>query len=335
MRLGIIGVGKMGFNHVRIFSQMKKVHIVGIADVNEPLAHEVAQEFNTCGYTDYRELLDQNLDAVSIVVPTSMHKQCTMDALAAGCHVLVEKPISNTIENGKEMILAAQKTGKKLLVGHVERFNPAVGILKEIIDDMVLGDIVSISSKRVGPYAPRITDSGIILDLAPHDIDVISYLYGDRVREVYAVAGKTFHSQEDHATLMLKFRKGTAGVIETSWLPPHRVRKLNVVGNMGVASLDFLEQKVIVYDKNWAREAKVDRAEPLRNELSYFIRLASNGDTPIVTGEDSLHALSVALTSIESYRTGRVLKVPLPNIAENTSKVTSLDKKRGAGEQQK
>lgn len=328
MRIGIIGVGKMGYNHVRIFSQMKKVEIVGVADVNETLAHEVAQEFNTRAFTDYRALLDQGLDAVSVVVPTSLHRQATLDAFDAGCHVLVEKPISNTIENGRDMILAARKMGRKLLVGHVERFNPAVEILKEIIDDMVLGEIVSISSKRVGPYHPRITDSGIILDLAPHDIDVISYLYGDRVREVYAVAGKAFHQYEDHATLMLKFRKGTAGVIETSWLPPHRVRKLNVVGNSGVATLDFLEQKVIVYDKNWAREAKVDKQEPLRNELAYFVKLVSNGDTPLVTGEDSLHALSVALTAIESYRSGRVLKVPLPSLAEHTSKISSLKAKR-------
>ena len=324
MRLGVIGVGKMGYNHVRIFSEMKKADLVGIADVNESLVREVAAEFKTAAYLDHRELLAQNLDAVSIVVPTTLHKPVAIDALNAGCHILVEKPISDSIENGMDMITAAQKADRKLLVGHVERFNPAVDILKEIIEDHVLGDIVSISSKRVGPYCPRITDSGIILDLAPHDIDVISYLYGDRVREVYAVAGKAFHAYEDHASLMLKFRKGTAGVIETSWLPPHRVRKLNVVGNSGVATLDFLEQKVIVYDKNWAREANVDRQEPLRNELEYFVRLIANGDNPLVTGEDSLHALSVALTAINSYRSGRVLKVPLPPISEAPPKVSHL-----------
>lgn len=323
MRIGVIGVGKMGVNHVRIFSQMKEVELVGVADVNEMLANEVARDFNVKAFIDYNDLLAEKLDAVSIVVPTTLHKKVTFDALNAGCHVLVEKPISATLEEGREMIALARKLNRKLLVGHVERFNPAVGILKEIIGDGVLGEIVSISSKRVGPYCPRITDCGIILDLAPHDIDVISYLYDDRVSEVYAIAGKTFHSHEDHATLMLKFRRGTAGVIETSWLPPHRVRRLNVVGNSGVATLDFIEQKVAVYDKNWAREANVERQEPLKNELRYFVRLIMNGEQPLVSGEDSLHALSVALTAIESYTSGRVLRVPMPNIAETgTSKVS-------------
>lgn len=324
MKIGVIGVGKMGYNHVRIFSEMKNVNLIGVSDVNETLVREVAQEFKTTAYTNHHDLLAQQPDAVSIVVPTTLHKPVALDALAAGCHILVEKPISDTIENGIDMINAAQAHKRKMLVGHVERFNPAVDILKEIIEDQVLGDIVSISSKRVGPYCPRITDCGIILDLAPHDIDVISYLYSDRVREVYAVAGKAFHQYEDHASLMLKFRKGTAGVIETSWLPPHRVRKLNVVGNSGVATLDFLEQKVVVYDKNWAREANVDRQEPLSNELAYFIRLISNGDMPVVTGEDSIHALAVALTAINSYRSGRVLKVPFPAISEPIPKVAHL-----------
>jgi UDP-N-acetylglucosamine 3-dehydrogenase len=325
VRIGVIGVGKMGINHVKVLSQIKKVDLVGVADINETLVREVAAEYNIKPFADYRDLLACDLDAVSIVVPTHLHKPITIDALNAGCHALVEKPISMTVEEGREMIITARRLGKKLLIGHVERFNPSVKILKEIIEDGVLGDIVSISSRRVGPYQPRITDSGIILDLAPHDIDVISYLYNDRVKEVFAVAGKTFHKFEDHASIMMKFRRGNVGVIETSWLPPHRVRMLNVVGVSGVATLDFIEQRVVVYDKSWAREATVDRQEPLRNEIQYFIKLISNGDTPLVTGEDSLHALAVALKAIDSYTSGRVLKVALPELVEPaSSKVTPI-----------
>jgi UDP-N-acetylglucosamine 3-dehydrogenase len=325
MKIGVIGVGKMGINHVKIFSQMKDVELIGIADINETHVREVAKEYNTKAYVNYEDLLAAKPDAVSIVVPTTLHKQVGTDSLNAGCHILVEKPIAATLEEGKEMLALAHRVNKKLLVGHVERFNPAVGILKEIIDDGVLGGVVSISSKRVGPYSPRINDCGIILDLAPHDIDVISYLYNDRVSEVYAVAGKTFHTHEDHATLMLKFRRGTAGVIETSWLPPHRDRRLNVVGDSGVATLDFIEQKVVVYDKNWAREANVERKEPLRNELRYFVRLIMNGEQPHVSGEDSLHALAVALAAIDSYTSGRVIRVPALNVVDaSASKVSTL-----------
>ncbi len=319
VRIGVIGTGKMGRNHVKIFSSMKNVDLVGVADINEEVVRDIAGEYSTRPYLDYKDLIGENLDAVSIVVPTTLHKEVAINSIRAGCHVLVEKPISATVDEGREMIAEANKYQKKLLVGHVERFNPAVNILKEIVDDGVLGNVVSISSKRVGPYSPRITDCGIILDLAPHDIDVISYLYNDRVKEVYTIAGKAFHSQEDHATLMLRFHRGTAGVIETSWLPPHRVRMLNVVGEAGVASLDFIEQKVIVYDKDWAREANVERKEPLRNELRHFINLICNSESPIVSGEDSLHALAVALTAVESYRADRLMKVRLPSIAETHS----------------
>lgn len=325
VRIGVIGTGKMGRNHVKIFSEMKNVDLVGVADISEETVNDIAREYSTKPYLDYRDLLGEELDAVSIVVPTTLHKQVAIDAIRAGCHVMVEKPISATVDEGKEMIATANRHNKKLLVGHVERFNPAVKILKEIVDDGVLGNVVSISSKRVGPYCPRITDCGIILDLAPHDIDVISYLYKDRVKEVYTIAGKAFHCHEDHATLMLKFNRGMAGVIETSWLPPHRVRRLNVVGEAGVASLDFIEQKVVVYDKDWAREANVERQQPLRNELTHFVKLISNGEYPLVSGEDSLHALSVALTAVESYNVGRLMKVRLPNVAEtHTPKVSPL-----------
>ncbi|MFH1539094.1 MAG: Gfo/Idh/MocA family oxidoreductase [bacterium] len=324
MRIGVIGVGKMGSLHARIFSEMKNVDLIGVADINETHAHAIAAEYHTRAFTDYRALLDLKPDAVSIVVPTPLHKDTTIDALDAGCHILVEKPISTTVEDGKKMIAKAHKVGKKMLVGHIERFNPAVSIMKEIIDDGELGDIVSITTKRVGPYSPRSTDCGIILDLAPHDIDITSFLYDDRVREVYTIAGKTFHTYEDHATIMLRFRNGNPGVIETSWLPPHRVRKLNVVGTHGVASLDFLQQKVVVYDKNWSREANVTHKEPLKNELEYFTKLISNGDPPLVTGEDSLHALVVALTAIESYQSGKLLKVPSLNIAEPKTRTSNL-----------
>ncbi len=326
MKVGVIGVGKMGHNHVKILKSMKKdVKLVGIADINESQVRKVAEEYDTAAFTDYRDLLAKGLDAVCIVVPTTLHKTVAIDALDAGCHVLVEKPISSTIEEGHQMIAAANRNRRKILVGHIERFNPAVKILKEIIVDGVIGDIVSISSRRVGPYQPRITDCGIILDLAPHDIDVISFLYNDRVKEVYAVAGKTFHSEEDHATLMMKFHHGAAGIIETSWLPPHRQRRLNVVGTAGVSTLDFIEQKVLVYDKNWAREANVKYREPLRVELEYFINLISNGESPLVSGEDSLHALAVALSAVESYKSDKLVKVYLPNIAEtHTPKVSPL-----------
>lgn len=309
LRVGIIGCGVMGQNHLKCYSCMPEVHVVGVSDINEPMVRELSRKYNTKPFARYQDLLDMDLDAVSIVVPTTLHRQVAMDAIAAGVHLLVEKPIADTVDNAREIVQAARQKNLKLLAGHTERFNPAVAKLKEIIDQGILGEIASISSRRVGPYTPRTYDVGVILDLGTHDIDIISYLYKERVREVYAIAGRQLHSFEDHASVMLRFNNGNAGVIEVNWLTPHKVRKLSVVGLSGVASLDFIEQQVILYDKEWAREAKVERMEPLACELEHFAKVVMGREEPLVSGEDSAHALCVALDSIKSYKTGKVVKV--------------------------
>ncbi len=309
MRIGVIGCGVMGQHHLNVYHSMPHAQIVGICDINEDLVRYLSKRYKTKAYTNYKDLLEKELDAVDIVVPTTIHHDIAIDALDAGFHILVEKPIADTVEKGSAIVQKAKQKNKKLMVGHVERFNPAVARLKEIIQEGLLGEIASISSRRVGPYTPRTYDVGVILDLGTHDIDIISYLYEQRVKDVYAIAGAEIHSFEDHASLMLRFNNGNAGVVETNWLTPHRVRKLSVVGLDGVASLDFIEQVVTIYDKEWAREAKVDKKEPLYNEIEHFVSILKAGESPLVSGEDSIHALAVALAAIESYKTGKVIPV--------------------------
>ncbi len=309
LRVGVIGTGAMGQHHVRIYSEMDDVELFGISDVDEKRVGELASHYNTLPFTDYKKLMAQNLDAVSIVVPTMLHRQVTLDALATGTNVLIEKPIADTVENANAMISASQDAGLTLMVGHIERFNPAVTKMKEIIDNGLLGKVVSISTRRVGPYNPRIRDVGIILDLGVHDIDVISYLYGDRISEVYAIAGQDIHSQEDHASIMLKFNGDKVGVVDTNWLTPHKVRKMSVIGIDGVAYLDYNEQTVLIHDREWIREAKIDKAEPLKRELEHFIYVLRTGDGPIVSGDDGKHALEVALGAIESYKGGQIFRM--------------------------
>ncbi len=268
LRVGVIGTGAMGQHHVRIYSEMDDVELVGISDVDEKRVGELASHYNTLPFTDYKKLLAQDLDAVSIVVPTMLHRQVTLDALATGTNVLIEKPVADTIENAESMIFAAQDAGLILMVGHIERFNPAVTKMKEIIDSGLLGKIVSISTRRVGPYNPRIRDVGIILDLGVHDIDVISYLYGNRILEVYTIAGKDIHSMEDHASIMLRFNDNKAGMVDTNWLTPHKVMKMSVIGIDDIAYLDYNEQTVSIHDGEWIREAKIEKGEPLKRDLS-------------------------------------------------------------------
>jgi UDP-N-acetylglucosamine 3-dehydrogenase len=309
VRVGVIGVGSMGQHHARIYSEMSEVELVGVMDVNPETARFMAKKYNTTPYTEVEALLRQNLDAVSVVVPTTLHKDVTLKALEYGAHVLVEKPISNTLESADEMINAARDAGLVLSVGHIERFNPAVVKLKQIIEKGTLGKIVSISAKRVGPYNPRIRDVGIIMDLGVHDIDVISHLYGRKINAVYTIAGRDIHSFEDHATILLKCDNNLSGMIETNWLTPHKIRTLSAIGLKGVAYLDYLLQSVEIHDEQWIRKAKIEQREPLKNELECFLDTIRGEKTYACTGEEGRHALEVSLAAIESYQTNKIIEI--------------------------
>lgn len=309
MKVGVIGTGAMGEHHARIYRQMKNVELVGVSDIDKERLHKVASKYGTAAYQNHLELLNQKLDAVSVVVPTSLHREISLDAIDRGVHVLVEKPIAESLESAGAIVNAAEKADVKLLVGHIERFNPAVLKLKEIIDSDMLGKIVSISARRVGPYNPRIRDVGVIIDLGVHDIDVISYLYGSHVVEVYAISVNDSTAFENHASVMLRFKDNRSGVIDTNWLTPHKIRKLNVIGLGGVAYLDYIEQSVSIHDQEWIRDAKVIKEEPLVRELDHFLNVVKNDGKPLVSGEDGIYALKVALTAIESCKKGRAVKM--------------------------
>ena len=238
-----------------------------------------------------------------------MHKQITLDCLEAGCNVLVEKPIAETIEDAREMISCAKARGLKLMVGHIERFNPAAVGLKKAIDEGQIGHLVSISAKRVGPFSPRIRDVGIIMDLGVHDIDLFHFILKERARNVYASAGGTIHPEEDHATIMIGFSNGYSAIIETNWLTPHKIRKITVVGTKGIAEADLINCTLTLHDQHWVRDAKIGKYEPLRAELEHFIDCVVNDKTPAVSGEDGLAALCVALNAIASYKSKKLVDI--------------------------
>ncbi|MDK2783378.1 MAG: UDP-N-acetylglucosamine 3-dehydrogenase [Thermococcaceae archaeon] len=303
LRVGVVGVGNMGFHHARIYSELAKegkVELVGVADANFERAKEIASKFNTKAFSDYKGLIGR-VDAVSIAVPTSLHRQVALDFIENGVSVLVEKPIAESIESAQEIIRAARKNNITLMVGHVERFNPAVLKLKEVLDENLIGKIVTLTAKRVGPLPPQIKDVGVIIDLAVHDIDIMSFLIERNVRKVYAKAGSVKNSLglDDYGILMLDFEIAT-GIVETNRLTPHKVRTLTVVGTEGIAELDYITQKLVLYDHEWVREAKVQFKEPLRNELEHFVECVKKKERPLVSGEDGLHALMVAIKALES-----------------------------------
>lgn len=305
MKVGVIGCGAFGQNHVRNFSEMLGVELVGVADIDRARLDLMRQQFDVPGYTEYEELLQCDLDAVTIAVPTTLHEKVALTALEKGIHVLVEKPIASTVEEAEHIIRVAAKQRLKLMVGHVTRFEPTVMRLKEMIDKGELGRLVSLSAKRVGPYHPRIRDVGIIIDLGVHDIDIISYLYQEHAQKVVAVAGKTIHSFEDYASILMAFGSNRSGLIDTNWLSPHKVRKLTAVGTKSIVDVDYIENSLKNYDSEWIRDAKIESKEPLRTELEEFISCIKEDKGVPIPGEDGLYNLKVALAAIKSYKKGR------------------------------
>jgi UDP-N-acetylglucosamine 3-dehydrogenase len=226
LRTGVIGVGSMGQNHARIYSEL--AYLTGVADLDRNMVKKVAERYSTKYYTDYKKLL-KNVDAVSIAVPTVLHYKVAMDAISAGKHVLIEKPICNNIMDGKKLIQRADEQGVVLSIGHIERHNPVVRFIKEALKKKRFGSVVSIAARRVSSFPSRIKDVGVILDIGIHDIDVIRYLAGSEIKTVYALAGKTGNTKfDDHANILLSFNNNISGFIEINWLTPMKVRNLSL-----------------------------------------------------------------------------------------------------------
>jgi UDP-N-acetylglucosamine 3-dehydrogenase len=297
VKVGVVGLGMMGQHHVRLFSRLD-CELVGVADADPDRAREFGEKYNIPYYTDYRKLLSR-VEAVSIAVPTEKHCEITMEFLKEGVHCLVEKPIASNLDEAQEMIESARKNRVNLAVGHIERFNPAVVKLKQIMDAGALGKLLIISTRRVGPFVPRIRDVGIIIDSATHDIGVVKYLIGKNPVCVYSKVGSLKHLKEDHAVIVLDFET-TAACIEVNWFTPQKVRTLVATGSEGTAYLDYIEQKLTLQNSHTIEAAEVDKAEPLKLELTDFLESVIDGKAPSVDGLEGMEILKIALEASNS-----------------------------------
>jgi predicted dehydrogenase len=274
-------------------------------------------------------LAEEELDLVSIVAPTSLHLPVTLAALRAGANVLVEKPIAATREEATEMIRAAEDAGRMLTVGHIERFNPAIRELRRRLTDGELGRIFQIKATRLGPFPARIRDVGVVVDLAPHDLDVMRYLVGSEPVRLYAETERRIHTEhEDLFNGVIKFANGVVGVLDINWLTPTKRRSLTVTGERGMFLADYIAQDLVLFSNPDATETWVNagagaritsvaegemtrysirRQEPLAVELDEFARAVRDGGPPPVAPRDAMIALLLARTMIESAETGRVI----------------------------
>lgn len=298
MRVGVIGLGNMGRNHVRIYSSLPNCKLNALCDIDESLAKLIAKQYEVKYFTDYREMIGK-VDAVSIAVPTSLHYEVASFFLKNGVHCLIEKPIARTIEEAKSLVKLSESNNVKLMIGHIERFNPAVKKMKEIIDRRMLGKILLINTRRVGPFPPRIVDIGIIVDLAIHDIDVVRFLYGNEPKRVYSKYGSIYHQYEDYAILLLDFGEGAA-CIEVNWFTPHKVRTAVVTGTEGIAYMDYIEQSIVIYNSQWKIEPKIDKEEPLKLEIAHFLSCIIEDKEPLTSGLEGLRNLEIAYRALRN-----------------------------------
>ena len=307
--VGVIGVGSMGYNHVRIYSELENANLVAISDMVRGTLDKVSKEFNTVGYVDYDNILQiDDIEVVNICVPTVFHHDVVMRAIEAGKNVLVEKPIASKLNEAEEMIKAAEDAGVTLATGHVERFNPAVRVAKKLIDEGAIGEVVTANSKRLGPFPPRIRDVGVAIDLAIHDIDIFNYLFNSRANTVFAnMSSKLKNCEfEDHAEIMTKYDSGVLSILETNWLTPYKKRQLNITGIDGIISVDYGNQTVTLFkENNQVEDIKVENKEPLKEELRSFVDCVQNNTPPEVSGKDvyeSLRIVDAAMTSSKDKR---------------------------------
>ncbi|MEM4489367.1 MAG: Gfo/Idh/MocA family oxidoreductase [Desulfurococcaceae archaeon] len=314
LKVGVIGVGNMGVNHARVYSELAKeglVEFVGVVDVDLERARRVAKKYDTHAYSNYLELLESRVEAVSVAVPTRLHKKVALNLIERGVHVLVEKPIADTVENAVEMVYAAERHGVILAVGHVERFNLAVQKLREFLRRGILGEVLVMNARRVGPFAPRVSDVSVIVDLAVHDIDIMRYITGLEVRRLYARGRRVYRESmaDDYGLLILMFDNGADGLIETNRLTPYKMRTLTVVCDRGVAVVDYTDQRLTLYDEERTSEVRINKEEPLKLEIIDFVTSVKYRKTPMVTGYDGIVALDIAEKALESVKTNSIIEV--------------------------
>ena len=312
LRIAVIGTGFWGKNQARVFSQLHQTKLMCVCDVNPNTASTIGSQFNVESTTNIGDVLSRrDIDAVTICTPTVTHKDVATRALEAGKHVLVEKPMTNTVTEGNELLSLARKKDLRIMPGHIERFNPAVTYLKSLVDGGALGNIMLLVARRVGRWPERIGDVGVVRDTAIHDIDLARYIFADEVSAVYAHLGSLRHSKEDYAEIMLQFSKGGTAFIDANWLTPKKTRTMVVTGSDATAELDYITQQVSIESSEKTVTPNLERKEPLTLELTHFAESILN-ETPFsVNGIDGLRAVEICEAVLTSGKAGTTMTLSI------------------------
>jgi len=313
IRAGVVGAGHMGQYHILAFMELWDVDLVGIVDTDLAKARQVADTYGVRAFADHRELAE-SVDVATVAVPTELHFPVARDLLERGAHVLVEKPMTPTLEEAKELFRIARLRNRILHVGHVERFNGAVQELRKIVERPIL-----IESRRLGPFAPRVQDDSVVMDLMIHDIDIVLGLVDGEPRKIAAVGSSVNSGRCDVANVQVLFDTGTMATITASRATEEKIRTLAITQPDAYIVLDYQDQDIQIH-RRAAQEYTVNRESIRYRQASFVEHLFVHKDNPLKL--EIRHLISAARSA---QTTGRV---ELPESEDLRSLAVALEIER-------
>ncbi|MGD0330741.1 MAG: Gfo/Idh/MocA family oxidoreductase [Nitrososphaeria archaeon] len=309
VKIGVIGTGGWGKNHLRVLNELK---VLGaICDLNEDRARENSKKYGVEAYTDVDSFLKHDLDGVIVSTPTKTHFQIASKVIESGRNLLVEKPFTYDVEEGEHLVKKAKEKKTIMTVGFIERFNPAMIEAKNLVSKGKIGDPLYLMFIRENRWPAHILDVGVILDTTIHDIDLSRWFFGKEPTLVFARTGNFGLDRERVSALTLGFPEERSSLIISNWITPRKLRQLEIVGENGIISLDFITQEIKIDLEDRIDIPRIKYEEPLTLELRHFVESIKEKKQPEVTGEDGVKATKIAQAALTSNRLGSAIFIEL------------------------
>ena len=310
MKIVQIGTGGWGKNHTRILAQLEV--LTAVCDTNKEKSKEFGEKYSVNHYDSVDSLLDsENFDGAFVCTPTSTHSEIATKLIQKRKSVFIEKPMTYLSEEGEDLVQLAKKNNVVLTCGYIERFNPAVTLVKDYVKSKKYGELVMLEFHRENRMPMHIKDVGIIYDTSVHDIDTAMWLFDDTPQVVFARSGKIQHEHEDFATIMLGFKDNKVAIISSNWITPSRIRTFNAVCTEGIVSSDFITQEVKIKTKNETEIPRKEMQEPLLLEIKNFLGAIEGKNELTVRSSEAVNVTKIAEASLLSSQKGTPIYLDL------------------------